>query len=232
MARSAPRRPLFARYYAHVAGPALEKAGAARHRRSLLEGLTGRVVEIGAGHGLNFPHYPPGVAHLLAVEPEPRLRALAADAARAAPVPVEVAGARGERLPADGASFDAAVVSLTLCSVGDQAAVLAEIRRVLRPGGHLRFFEHVRAVTSGTRRVQRVLDATVWPLLCGGCHLGRDTVAAIRDAGFTVTALRTFTFPAPGPAGTCVLGTAEKPPAPAPPPERSGPPRPSGRGAG
>ncbi|MBV7700564.1 class I SAM-dependent methyltransferase [Streptomyces sp. TRM70350] len=216
MAQPDTRRPLFARFYAQVAGPALEKAGATEYRTRLLAGLAGKVIEIGAGNGLNFPHYPPEVKHLLAVEPEPRLRTLAAHTARTAPIDIEVTDGRGEQLPAADASFDAAVVCLTLCSVTDQATVLSELHRVLRPGGQLRFFEHVRADSPAMRRVQRVVDATVWPLLCGGCHTGRDTQTAITSAGFTLTHMEKFAFPAtrvPSPAATHILGTAVAGPA-------------------
>ncbi|MFG3344344.1 class I SAM-dependent methyltransferase [Streptomyces sp. NPDC048018] len=203
--------PVFARFYAGVAGPALQRAGIDAHRRRLLAGLTGEVLEAGAGNGLNFPHYPPDVTRLVAVEPEPTLRALAERQAREAPVPVELKDGRAEELPFPDASFDAAVVCLTLCSVADQRAALAELHRVLRPGGQLRFFEHVRADTPAMRRVQRVLDATVWPRLAGGCHTGRDTGSAIAAAGFTLTAVDRFVFPetrVPVPAGTHILGTA------------------------
>ncbi|MEV0174554.1 class I SAM-dependent methyltransferase [Streptomyces sp. NPDC050803] len=211
MAQPTQPHPLFARYYTKVAGPALEKAGIADHRRRLLTGLTGDVVEIGAGNGLNFPHYPPEVKRLVAVEPEPNLRDLARRQARTAPVPVEVDEGRAEHLAHPDASFDAAVVCMTLCSVADPQAALAELHRVLRPGGQLRFFEHVRADSPRMRRVQRVLDATVWPRLMGGCHTGRDTQALIAAAGFAITAVDRFDFPPtriPLPAATHILGTA------------------------
>ncbi|WP_282692475.1 class I SAM-dependent methyltransferase [Streptomyces sp. CC208A] len=214
MTRPIRPHPLFARFYAAFAGPALEKAGITEHRRRLLAGLTGEVIEIGAGNGLNFPHYPPGVTRLVAVEPEPNLRRLAQRAARDAPVPVEVESARAERLPFPDASFDAAVACLTLCSIAAPAAALAELHRVLRPGGQLRFFEHVQAGTPVIRGVQRALDATVWPRLMGGCHTGRDTQAALTAAGFTLTDVDRFDFPEariPMPAAAHILGTAVRP---------------------
>ncbi|MEV6110243.1 class I SAM-dependent methyltransferase [Streptomyces sp. NPDC051940] len=204
-------RPVFSRFYARVAGPALDRAGAAGMRRRLLAGLSGEVLEIGAGNGLNFPHYPAAVTRVVAVEPEPRLRALARQAAAAAPVPVDVVDGVAERLPAADGSADAVVVCLTLCSVADQAAALREIRRVLRPEGRLRFFEHVQAPTARMRRVQRVADATVWPLLAGGCHTGRDTLGAMRAAGLRVADVERLVFPEtrmPFPASFHVLGTA------------------------
>jgi ubiquinone/menaquinone biosynthesis C-methylase UbiE len=205
--------PVFARLYAW-ASPRMEKSGFGECRDQLLAGLNGRVIEVGAGNGLNFTHYPPEVTGVVAVEPEPRLRAIAeAEAAKAA-VPVEVVDGTADRLPAADASFDAAVASLVLCSVPDVPAALAEIRRVLRPGGELRFFEHVRADTPGLARVQRMLDATVWPTLGGGCHSHRATRAAIEAAGFTIDAIERLRIPdtrIPTHTSPHILGVATAP---------------------
>ncbi|GAA0798683.1 class I SAM-dependent methyltransferase [Spirilliplanes yamanashiensis] len=190
--------PVFARVYERMSA-AMDRAGAAEHRHALLAGLSGRVVEVGAGNGRMFAHYPPAVTEVVAVEPEPRLRSAATAAARRAPVPVRVVDGVAEHLPAADGEFDAAVAGLVLCSVADQRAALAEIHRVLRPGGRLRFLEHVAADTPGLRRAQRFADATLWPRLFGGCHTARDTPAAVRAAGFTVDELHRFRFPPTGP---------------------------------
>ncbi len=190
----------------------MEKQGLAAYRTELLAGLQGSVVEVGAGNGLNFAHYPPGVTRVLAVEPDRYLREKAQVAAGKAGPRIEVADGTAENLPAADGEFDAVVMSLVLCSV-DQAAALTEARRVLKPGGTLHFLEHVRAGTPGLARVQRAVDATVWPLLFGGCHTHRDTVRAMQDAGFTVSQIERFRFPEsglPSPASTCVRGVARR----------------------
>jgi ubiquinone/menaquinone biosynthesis C-methylase UbiE len=196
MAKTTDRisHPIFARFYARMSTQ-MERGGMAGHRRRMLDGLTGEVIEIGAGNGLNFAHYPPQVTRVLAVEPDPHLRALAERQAARATVPIEVVDGVADRLPAGDGAFDAVVVSLVLCSVPDQRRALAEIRRVLRPGGRLWFLEHVRAETPALRRVQRVLDATIWPVLGAGCHSNRDTATAIRAADFTIERLDRFRFP-------------------------------------
>lgn len=204
------RHPIFARVYARMSS-SIEREGGTDLRRRLLAGLRGRVIEVGAGNGLNFAHYPREVTGVLAIEPEPYLRDAALRSAEAAAVPVEVVDGIADHLPAGDGAFDAAVASLVLCSVPDQRTALREMRRVLRPAGQLRFFEHVRAETPGLRRVQRVVDATVWPLLLGGCHTGRDTVAAIAAAGFHVERVDRFRFPESGPTTPTiphVLGVA------------------------
>lgn len=182
----------FARAFA-AAVPRMDARGAAVHRTRLLAGLSGTVIEVGAGTGACFAHYPPQVTAVQAVEPDPYLRDIAIRAALGAPVPVAVVAGTAERLPAEGGTFDAAVCSLVLCSVPDPDAALAELRRVLRPGGELRFYEHVR---STSRLVGLLEDAAtpLWSRLAGGCHPNRDTAATITRNGFTIVAVDRFGF--------------------------------------
>lgn len=188
-------RPIFARVYARLSDD-MDARGAAEHRRRLLAGVSGRVVEVGAGNGHNFAHYPAGTSEVLAVEPEPHLRAMAEQAASSAPARVEVVEGSAERIPAADESCDVAVASLMLCTVPDQAVALAEIQRVLRPGGELRFYEHVVSRRPRLAALQRTMDATFWPLLAGGCHCARDTAEAIADAGFVLEREERFPFKA------------------------------------
>jgi ubiquinone/menaquinone biosynthesis C-methylase UbiE len=189
-------RPRFARMYLRSAAGA-EERGASDHRRRLLEGLTGTVVEIGAGQGLNFPLYPPKVTEVVAVEPEPTLRAQAETAAYRAEVPIRVLAGVADELPLEDASVDAAVASLVLCSVPDQQRALAEVRRVLRPQGELRFYEHVVPRCQPKRLLLQVLDRSgLWPRIAGGCHPARDTTDAIMRAGFDIEQIERFGFSA------------------------------------
>ncbi|WP_329091660.1 class I SAM-dependent methyltransferase [Actinomadura citrea] len=201
--------PIFARLYPRLdAGCA--KAGGDACRAELLAGTSGRVVEVGAGYGANFRHYPPEVTEVVAVEPEPRLRAKAAHAADRAPVPITVRPGLAEDLDLDDASFDVAVASLVLCSVRDPIRALAELRRVLKPGGELRYYEHVRGSTPGKVRFQRYADV-LWPFFAAGCHVTRPTSEWIAGSGFTVRGERRFEFPEPSranPASPHVLGIA------------------------
>ncbi|MFC4946185.1 class I SAM-dependent methyltransferase [Pseudonocardia sp. GCM10023141] len=189
----------------------MESEGMAGLREELLAGLVGDVVEIGAGNGLNFGHYPATVSQVTAIEPEPYLRGLATDRAAHAPVAVSVRAGLADRLPLPDDSVDAAVLCLVMCSLTDRAAALAEVGRVLRPGGVLRFLEHTIAETRGLRIAQWVADATFWPLLAGGCHTATDPAAAITAAGFTITDVRRLRFPESRftqPSSPHVLGTA------------------------
>ncbi|MFI9804075.1 class I SAM-dependent methyltransferase [Streptomyces sp. NPDC052301] len=214
VARSPVHHPLFARCYARLSVGAETRLGMAGVRQRLLAGLSGRVIEIGAGNGLNFAHYPGAVAEVVAIEPEALLRQLALESAVRAQVPVDVVPGAAEALPVKSEAFDAAVLSLVLCSVRDLARALSEVRRVLRPGGEVRFFEHGRGGGRVMTLTQQALDRTVWPALFGGCHLSRDPVAALRQAGFGLGPHRRLLLPETGPAlptSYCVLGTAWRP---------------------
>ena len=190
-----------------------EQRGQAEHRRRLLAGLTGRVVELGAGTGINFKHYPTTVTEVVAIEPEAYLRELAQEAATTAPVPVRVVDAVSGGLPLEDGSCDAGVVSLVLCSVPDPERALAELARVIRPGGELRFYEHVVSHRRFEAGVQRFADATFWPLVAGGCHLSRDTQPAIERAGFQIEAIERFPFSPAAllPPDPHILGIARRP---------------------
>ena len=181
------KNPLFARYFDRC-GARNEERGNRELRRELLAGLSGRAMEVGAGTGLNFPHYPVSVREVVAVEPEPYLRGRAVQAAAAAPVPVRVVDGTAAELPAADGEFDAVVISGLLCSVGDVAAALAEFARVLRAAD------------------------LVWPHLMGGCHVQRRTGAAIGRV-FTIEACRGFRFPPSAvlsPVAPRILGAARK----------------------
>jgi ubiquinone/menaquinone biosynthesis C-methylase UbiE len=208
---SAFQHPRFARMYEKISAES-ERRGTAEHRDRALAGLTGRVIEVGAGNGMNFRHYPDTVTEVVAVEPENNLRALAERAAASSPVPVKVVAGHGDALLFDDASFDAAVVSLVLCSVPEPQRFLGEVRRVLKPGGELRFFEHVRSARPLLGVFQDVITP-VWSAIGGGCHLNRDSRAAIEAAGFEIDDLDRFTY-APlkfVPPHAHILGRARKP---------------------
>lgn len=207
------RRPVFSRCYARIS-EGMDAEGMGALRTELLAPLSGRVVEVGCGNGRNFARYPAPVTQVTAVEPEPHLRALATRAAAAAPVPVTVVPGTAEALPLPDGGFDAAVLCLVLCSLPDRTTALAELRRVLRAGGTLVFLEHTLAPTRRMRAVQRIADATVWPVLAGGCHTATDPVGDVQRAGFEVTGLRRLRFPDTRvslPATPHVLGSARSP---------------------
>jgi ubiquinone/menaquinone biosynthesis C-methylase UbiE len=209
--RTTVSHPLCARLYAKQS-EAAESRGVADQRRRMLAGLVGEAAEIGAGNGLNFRQYPATVTKVHAFEPDPYLRALAMRAAENANVSISVADARAEALPLEDASVDAVVASLVLCSVSDLARAVAELHRIIRPEGELRFNEHVASDRPLRRAIQRAADATVWPTISGGCHLGRDTQAALEDGGFRIERIERFDFSvsALDPKKTHILGSAQR----------------------
>lgn len=202
--------PLFARLWMTISGH--EPESLRRLRVANLAGLTGRVLEVGAGTGTNFAHYPAGVTEVIAIEPERRLAEVARAAAAAAPVPVIVSTAAIEEFSAE-QSFDAVVCSLVLCSVDDPDSVVRELYSMLKPGGELRYLEHVAGVgLRGT--LQKAADATVWPRLLGNCHTHRNTEASISAAGFSVDgSRREQTLPGwlPIPVSEFAIGRAVRP---------------------
>jgi len=189
-----------------------EDAESLEHRRRNLAGLAGRVIELGAGDGRNFAFYPTAVTEVLAVEPEPYLRERAEEAARKVSANVTVVPGVADRLPAEDASCDAGVASLVLCSVPDQSTALAELRRVIKPGGELHFFEHVHSSGKLQGRVEDTLTH-VWPHLFGGCRLNRDTEASIAAAGFEIDQVDRFPvrFAFPTMKIAHILGIARRP---------------------
>jgi SAM-dependent methyltransferase len=210
MSTPSVHHPLFARIYTHLLARH-EPPQVRAYREELLAGLRGRVVEVGAGSGANFPHYPPEVTEVVAVEPETYLREQAVAAAARAPVRVTVIDGVADSLPLEDGSCDAAVACLVLCSVPDQASALAELRRVLAPGGELRFYEHVRAKGGRMQRAQELVDRAFWPRAFGGCHTARDTVRAIEAAGFALERERDVHIPpAFLPVSTQAIGVARR----------------------
>ncbi len=202
--------PFFARVWTLMSAHETEEL--TRLRRANLAGLRGRVLEVGAGTGTNFAHYPDTVTQVVAVEPEVHLLEHAKAAAAAAPVPVSVSGQTVETL-SDPEPFDAVVCSLVLCTVEQPDGVLAQLFDQLRPGGEVRYLEHI--ASAGWRgRLQRFADATVWPRISGNCHSHRHTEQSLRTAGFSIEdARREWTMPrwVPLPVAEFALGRAVKP---------------------
>lgn len=211
------KNPLFARVWPAIAKR--EPASVTDKRREILSGLSGRVLEVGAGCGTNFDLYPSAVQNVVALEPELHLYELACERAReltsAQPTPkIEVFAGVFEDLSAQEiGSFDAVVCSLVLCTVDDPAKALSEAYAALKPGGKLVYLEHV-ATDGALGKFQKFSDATYWPRLFGGCHTHRNTEAEIVKAGFAIESQKDeLQFPRwlPIAASPIIWGVAAKP---------------------
>jgi SAM-dependent methyltransferase len=201
--------PVFAWGYAKL-GPFIDRHGTSDRRRALLSHATGRTVEVGAGTGLNLGYYPSAVSEVLAVEPDRSMFRHLVAALPDASVPVSLKRAPAEALPVDDTSTETVVMSLVLCSVVDADAALAEAFRVLQRGGRLLFFEHVRSQDARLARRQDRFERP-WGWFGGGCHPNRDTLAAIRLAGFQVQEIERFDEPGALLAKPHILGWATRP---------------------
>ena len=197
------RRPIFARFYELLSRG--EDRFIRSYREEVAGGARGRTLELGAGNGLNFAHYPAGVT-VIAVEPQPDMLGRAARRARAAPARVHLVRAAAEALPFRDGAFDTAVVSLVLCSVSDPPGVSAELGRVLGADGEIRLFEHVRSEEPGIARWQDRLNRP-YGWFAGGCNMNRDSLGTLSRAGFGVRFRRLAYGPRFAPH---VLGMARK----------------------
>jgi ubiquinone/menaquinone biosynthesis C-methylase UbiE len=179
-------------------------------RERVCAGLAGQVVELGFGSGLNAPHYPPAVTELLAVEPSDLAWRLAEPQRASTATAVRRVGLDGESLPLPDERADAALSTWTLCTIPDASRALAEVHRVLRPGGTLHFVEHGRSPHDGVRRWQQRFEP-IQKRIAGGCHLSRPIDDLITGAGFTIEALSTYYAPKePKPFAWFYEGVARK----------------------
>ncbi len=175
---------LFARLY-DPCTQSLEKMGLRRLRREILGGVRGRVLEVGIGTGTNLPLYPPAVEHVVGIDPDQIMLRRAEKRARETSFPVRLVLATAEELPLEKDGFDTVVSTLVLCSVAEPPRALEEVRRVLRSGGEFRLLEHVKLNQRPLGLVQEKATP-LWKHLAGGCHLDRDTLSAVREAGLEV----------------------------------------------
>ncbi len=176
-------------------------------RERVVGAAEGRVLEIGVGSGRNLPFYRPPVLEVLALEPAPRLVIMARGASRATNMPVSFLDASAEAIPLDEHSVDTVITTWTLCTIPQAATALAEMRRVLRPGGKLLFVEHGLAPDEGVRRWQDRLTPA-WRCISGGCHLNRPIRSMIEGAGFRIDRIETGYMPGPKPMSFMYEGSA------------------------
>jgi len=192
----------------HIINIAMDTKAVREERQRCLAGVSGTVLEVGFGTGLNLPHYPPAVTKVTGVDPSEASLKLAAKRRRAAAFPVDIVGLTAEKIPVPDAAFDSIVSTFTLCTIPDVASALLEIRRALRPRGRFHFVEHGRAEDDAVARWQSRLNP-LQQKLCGGCHLNRQIAVLIEQAGFTIERLEhAYLKGAPKFAGFLYRGTA------------------------
>lgn len=202
-------------YADHVLPRAMDmvmRAGEYKAIRSrVAAGLSGDVLEVGFGGGLNVAHYPPTVTRVMAVDPATVGRKLAAPRVAASSVPVEYIGLDGQSLPLPADSVDHALTTWTLCTIPDVEQALREINRVLRPGGTLHFMEHGRSPDANVARWQDRLTP-IQRRVAGGCHINRPIGKLITGSGLDVTRMDNYYLPGPRPFGYSYEGVATKRP--------------------
>lgn len=179
----------------------------AKNRQRVVPLAEGRVLEIGIGSGLNLPFYTDKVSEVVGIEPHETLNRMAAGRIADSAVPVRVINASAEDIPLDAAGFDTVVTTWTLCSIPDGVKALSEMRRILKPGGQLLFFEHGRAPDAGVARWQDRLNP-VWNCCAGGCNLNRPIDAMIAEAGFSLAGMQAEYVRGPRFLSFCYWGKA------------------------
>jgi ubiquinone/menaquinone biosynthesis C-methylase UbiE len=180
----------------HLVDKSLSTGDVMKERQRVCARLSGRVLEIGFGSGLNIEEYPEAVDSVAAVEPSEEAWRMSAERRAASRTPITRSGLDGQSLDEPDGSFDAALSTFTLCTIPDVELALREIHRVLRPGGTFEFLEHGLASEPGVARWQRRLDP-LEKLVAGGCHLSRDMAGLIGSAGFEITVLEQHYLPGP-----------------------------------
>lgn len=189
---------------------AMTRAEATRLRAANVSAARGMVLEVGIGSGLNLPFYTSAVTHVVGIDPSAELLALARARTPGASFPIELVHGSAERISRADASVDTVVVTWSLCSIANPRAALGEMWRVLKPGGTLIFVEHGLSPDGGVRKWQNLLTP-LWRPFTGGCHLNRHMDRLVRDAGFTITELRTGYVPGPCAFTFMYEGVAQKP---------------------
>jgi ubiquinone/menaquinone biosynthesis C-methylase UbiE len=193
----------------HLINLAMRNRALLPYRRRVIGAADGRVLEIGMGSGMNLPFYPSSVREVIGLEPSARLSAMAEQAPRGSSTNVTLVPGSAEAMPFETTSFDTVVTTWTLCSIPDAGKALAEVRRVLKPGGQLLFVEHGQAPDARVRKWQDRLTP-VWKRIGGGCHLNRPIQTLIESAGFRIDAIRSGYMAGPKPMTFMSEGRARR----------------------